>query len=127
MRLVTWNARKGQFSQKVPLLDPLCVDVAVVQEIASPSKESPQTLWFGDNPNLGIAVVAKEPYKLRSLPQLPDVPKYFIPVSVEGPRSFILFAVWTLGGQPKPYVQAASAAIDMYASMFASSPVVLLG
>lgn len=89
--------------------------------------ESRQTLWFGDNPNLGIAVVAKEPYKLRRLPQLPDVPKYFIPVSVEGPKSFILFAVWTLGGQPRPYVQAASMAIDMYASMFASSPVVLLG
>ena len=35
--------------------------------------------------------------------------------------------VWTLGGQPTPYVQAASTAIDMYAGMFAAKPVVLLG
>lgn len=70
---------------------------------------------------------AKEPYKLRRLPELPNVPKYVIPISVEGPRSFVLFAVWTLGEQPMRYVRAASTAIDMYSSVFAASPVVLLG
>ena len=62
MRLVTWNARKGQFARKVPLLDSFCADVAVVQEIARPPAESPQTLWIGDNPNQGVAVVARKPY-----------------------------------------------------------------
>ena len=114
MRLVTWNARKGKFAQKVPLLDSLRADVAVVQEIAAPSSESARTLWFGDNPNLGVAVVAKGDYRLRRMEQLPGVPKYVIPVSVEGPRSFTLFAVWTLGEQPTPYARAASTAIDVY-------------
>ena len=127
MRLVTWNARRGQFAQKVSLLAPLGADVAVLQEVAKPSKETSQILWFGDNPNQGIAVVAKGPYCLRRLPQVPEVPKYFIPVSVEGPRSFVLFAVWTLGRQLMPYVQAASTAIDTYAGMFDATPVVLLG
>ena len=127
MRLVTWNARKGQFARKSQLLESLCADVAVIQEIAAPVAESAQTLWFGDNVNQGVAVLARMPYKLQRLPELPNVPKYVVPISVEGPRSFILFAVWTLGGQPMRYVRAVSTAIDMYASMFATSPVVLLG
>lgn len=55
------------------------------------------------------------------------MPKYFIPIEVKGARPFTLLAVWTLGGQPMPYVQAASTAIDMYAEIFAGFPVVLLG
>jgi len=127
MRLVTWNARKGSFARKSPLLDALCADIAVVQEIAAPASESEQTLWFGDNIKLGVAVLAKAPYTLRRLPELPNVPKYVIPISVDGPRSFVLFAVWTLGDQPMRYVRAVSTAIDMYASVFANSPVVMMG
>jgi hypothetical protein len=102
MRLVTWNARRGTFDRKVSLLDHLHADIAVVPEIAAPANESPQRLWFGDNPKQGLAVLAREPYRLRRLPELPDVPKYVVPIAVEGPRTFTLFAVWTLGGQPKP-------------------------
>lgn len=61
MRLVTWNARRGSFSRKVPLIDHLQADVAVVPEIAAPACKSPQTLWFGENPNQGMAVIAKAP------------------------------------------------------------------
>jgi endonuclease/exonuclease/phosphatase family metal-dependent hydrolase len=128
MRLVTWNARRGTFSRKAPLLDSLCADIAVIQEIATPAAESDQTLWFGDKKNSGLAVLARRPYTLRRLPELPNVPKHFIPVAVEGPRTFTLFAVWTLGRtQPMRYVEAASTAIDMYTYMFATGPVVLLG
>lgn len=127
MRLVTWNARRGSFSRKAPLIDHLQADVAVVPEIAAPACESPQTLWFGENPNQGMAVIAKAPYTLRRLPELPNTPKYVVPIAVDGPRSFLLFAVWTLGEKPLPYVQAASTAIDMYASAFSSSQVVMMG
>jgi len=50
-----------------------------------------------------------------------------IPVSVEGPFSFVLFAVWTLGLKPFPYVCAASTAIDLYDDLFQQRVVVMLG
>jgi endonuclease/exonuclease/phosphatase family metal-dependent hydrolase len=127
MRLVTWNARRGAFDRKASLLDHLRADIAVVPEIAAPANESPQRLWFGDNRKQGLAVLAREPYCLRRLPELPDAPKYVVPIAVEGPRAFTLFAVWTLGKQAKPYVEAAALAIDMYEPAFASSPVVMMG
>lgn len=127
MRLVTWNARRGSFSRKAPLIDYFQADIAVVPEIAAPACESPQTLWFGENPNQGMAVIAKAPYTLRRLPELPNTPKYVVPIAVDGPRSFVLFAVWTLGKKPFPYVQAASTAIDMYANTFSNSQVVMMG
>ena len=127
MRLLTWNACKGQFDRKVPLLDHLGADVAIIQEIASPNVDSKQCVWFGDNPNQGLAVMAKEPFTLRAIEPLCDVPKYIIPVAIEGPISFVLFAVWTLGEQPMRYVRAVATAIDIYASTFAQHQVVMLG
>ena len=128
MRLVTWNACKGQFNRKAPLLDRLDADIAVVQEIASPGEDTAHTLWFGDNIRQGIAVVAREPFRLRHLPQQVGTPKYLIPVAVEGPISFVLFAVWTQSeNRSTRYVRAASTAIDMYAPTFRENRVVLLG
>jgi len=128
MHLVTWNACKGQFNRKVPLLDQLAADVAVVQEIASPGEDTEQTFWFGDNLRQGLAVIARDPYRLRHLPQQHGVPKFVIPVAVDGPQPFVLFAVWTQReSRSTRYVRAASTAIDMYASTFRENRVVLLG
>ena len=127
MRLVTWNARRGRFSRKSVLIDRLQADVAVIPEIAAPESESAQTLWFGNNPRQGLAVVTKGQYTLQRLTELPDVPNFVVPVAVQGPRSFVLFAVWTMGKQPLRYVEAAARAIDMYAESFTSSPVVMMG
>jgi hypothetical protein len=128
MRLVTWNACKGLFNRKVPLIDRLVADIAVVQEIARPGEDTEQTLWFGDNVRQGLAVVAREPFRLRRLPQQQGAPKYVIPVAVDGPVPFVLFAVWTQReSRSKRYVRAAMAAIEMYASTFQENRVVLLG
>lgn len=127
MRLVTWNARRGSFARKSVLIEHLEADVAVIQEVAAPETESAQTLWFGNNPRQGVAVVAKGRYTLQRLPELPGVPNFVVPVAVNGPRSFILFAVWTMGKQPMRYVEAAATAIDMYADSFTASPVVMMG
>lgn len=51
MRLVTWNCCRGPYARKMPLLDALAPDIAVVQECAKPEFQSPNCLWFGDNPN----------------------------------------------------------------------------
>src|SRR5689334_11117566 len=98
MRLATWNACRGPFERKVALLDSLSPDVAVIQEIAAPKKRTPGTIWFGDNRRQGIPVTARGPYSLRKLEELPGVPKYVIPIAVEGPRPFVLFAIWTTLG-----------------------------
>lgn len=127
MRLLTWNARRGAFTRKTPLLERFSADVVVIPEIAAPSVESDQVLWFGENRKQGLAVVARWPYKLTKLPEWPNSPKYVVPIRVEGPRSFTLFAVWTLGQKEMPYVEAACTAIDLYAGTFASSPVVMMG
>jgi exonuclease III len=128
MRLVTWNCCRGSYERKVPLLDSLAADIAVVQECARPESESPTRLWFGDNPRQGLAVQARPPYRLKALPPLNDVPKYVIPISVTGPKRFTLLAVWMLGKpQTYPYVEGTHRAVEMYRDLLARSPTVVLG
>lgn len=127
MRLVTWNAGRGQFSKKAPWIDHLQADIAVLQEIARPRTEQAGVCWFGANPNQGVAVIARAPYQVKALPEIPNAPSYFVPFQVTGPTSFTLFAVWTLGGQDLRYIRAAAAAIDLYDEHFKSGPVVVMG
>ena len=127
MRLVTWNCNKGAYSKKVPLLDPMAADIAVIQECAKPESESERCLWFGDNPNQGITVLASPPYRLSRLPMLEDVPKFVVPIEVIGPANFTLFAVWTKTGQRYRYVRGAVKAVEMYREAFSESPCVLAG
>ena len=68
-----------------PLLDQFNTDVAVLQEVARPERESEYCLWFGHNPRQGIGVVSREPYRLRALPRMIGVPRYTIPIEVTGP------------------------------------------
>ena len=127
MRLLTWNARRGEFARKAPLLERFEADIIVIPEIAAPIVESDQLLWFGDKRSQGLAVVARGKYKLTKLTELPDAPKYVIPIRVDGPLSFTLFAVWTVRRKDLRYVEAACAAIDLYASTFLSSAVAMMG
>jgi exonuclease III len=127
MRIVTWNACKGQFNRKVPLLDTFEADLAIVQEIASPSVTSSQVHWYGDNPKQGLAVIARGGYTLRPLPILEGTPKYVVPIAIEGATSFVLFAVWTKANQPMRYVRAAVRSIELYSSHFESNQVAMVG
>lgn len=127
MRIVTWNACKGKFASKAHYLDHLHADVAVIQEVARPPEQLPNVLWFGSNPNQGLAVITRPPFFLRQVLQVEGTPRYVVPVEIDGPRPFLLFAVWTLGETPQPYVCAASKAIDLHESWFAGRDVVMLG
>jgi endonuclease/exonuclease/phosphatase family metal-dependent hydrolase len=76
----------------------------------------------------GLAVLARDPFHLSLLAELPHVPKYIIPVAVDGPLSFVLFAVWTQRQERATRaVRAACMAIDLYASTFREKRVVMLG
>jgi len=127
MRLVTWNAGRGKFAKKVPLLAAMGADIAVIPEIAKPELINEHCLWFGTNPNQGIAITSSPGYTLTPLPEKAGAPKYVIPIRVKGPISFTLFAVWTIHGQEMPYIRAVATTIDMCPEIFEQGPVVMLG
>jgi hypothetical protein len=127
MRLATWNCCRGPYEKKAGLLDALGADIAVIQECARPQAESDSLLWFGDNPRQGLAVAASGDYRLRRVRRARSVPKYVLPVEVSGPRSFLLFAVWTKTSQEHRYVEAAVRAVFLYRKLFASGPTVFMG
>lgn len=127
MILATWNCCRGAYASKIPLLAPLAPDIAVVPECAVPTAQSETCLWFGDNPRQGIAIAASNGYQLRALPVKARIPKFVIPIQVVGPESFILFAIWTKANQRYRYVTAAIKGLEKNRSLFADSPVVVMG
>ena len=126
MRLVTWNCSRGAFARKVPLLDSLEADIAVVQECARPTHESDQCIWFGENPRQGIAVKARPPYRLIRVEPLKDVPKFMFPVQVEGPVSFTMLVVWSKRDK-YAYVEAVVRGVQMYRDLILTGPTVVVG
>ena len=127
MKLITWNCCRGPYAIKVPLLDKLGADVAVVQECAKPKDESETCVWFGNNLRQGIAVQTSNGYQVRALPRLADVPEFVFPVEIRGPQNFTLLAVWSKGGQKYRYVMGVVKAVQTYRTLFESSPTVLIG
>jgi hypothetical protein len=127
MRLVTWNCSRGTYASKVPLLDSLDADIAVIQECAMPPTQSDRCLWFGDNPHRGIAVRSSDAYTLRALPEAPNTPRYAFPVEAVGPEPCKLLVVWSKGGQEYDYVRGVVKAVQAYRALFESSPTVLIG
>ena len=91
MRLVTWNAGRGKFAKKAQLLAAMGADITVIPEIAKPELIDEHCLWFGTNPNQGIAITSSPSYTLNPLPEKTGALKYVIPIRVEGSICFTLF------------------------------------
>jgi len=70
-------------------------DIAVIPEIAKPELIDDYCLWFGTNPNQGIAITSSPSYTLTPLQEKPGTPKYVIPIRVEGPTISISFCLST--------------------------------
>lgn len=128
MRLLTWNCCKGTIDAKAPRLDSLAADITVLQECAQPTSTSDRCLWFGDNPRQGLAVLAREGFRLSALPTRADVPRYSIPVRVRGPYgTFLILAVWSKKAPTHPYVEGVVEAIDRYRDLIEATPTVVMG
>src|SRR5258708_7885459 len=112
MNIVTWNCNRGKFVNNAPLLDSLAPDIAVIQECARPPEESESCLWFGDNPNQGIAIQSANGFTIARILEIEDVPKFFIPIAVSGPIEFILFAVWSKNDQTHMYIRGIVKAVE---------------
>jgi exodeoxyribonuclease III len=127
MRLVTWNAGRGRFATKAPLLEAFDADISIIQEIAPPPEPAPGTLWFGAN-GQGVAIIARDPYRITAHPVKDQAPSYVVPISVEGPTGpFVLFAVWTLNSRPMQYIRSLATAVDLYADVFRSGHTIVVG
>lgn len=122
MRLLTWNAWRGQFAKKMPLLDSFQPDVAVVPDIGRPESANDLCLWFGTKENQGLAVMSSQAFQLEPLPEKPGAPKYVVPIKVSGPVNFTLFAIWTIQGQEMRYIRAVATCLDLYQELFAQEP-----
>jgi exodeoxyribonuclease III len=127
MILVTWNCCRGAYLRKTALLESLNADVAVLQECARPAQESDTCLWFGENPNQGIAVIARPPFALARLPTRRAVPRFIVPVAVSGPMPFTMLAVWSKSGQKHNYVEAVVRAVRLYRELLSAGPSVVIG
>jgi len=127
VRIVTWNCCRGAYRRKADLLAAFAPHLSVLQECAKPETETKRRLWFGDNPRQGVLVQAAPPYQLAALPCLADVPKFVVPVSVTGPVSFNLLAVWAKGKQDHCYVEGVIQAVAMYRSLLTGAPAILIG
>ena len=76
-------------------------DIVIIPECEHPAKlaKKPndllsECLWFGNNPNKGIAIFGLNGYKLSLREEYNEENKWIIPIRVEGKHTFTLFAVW---------------------------------
>ena len=102
MKLVTWNCAMA-FHKKSSLLFSLDANVMVIQECSQKSIEQIAsfdgftTVWFGNNPNKGMAVICRAPWRI-------DASKDFqltwaANVKISGPLDLDLYAVWACAGR----------------------------
>jgi hypothetical protein len=93
MRILTWNCNRGPATKKLPLIAPLKPTISILQECPRPKEDDRSTVWFGDNPRLGITVSATSGYCVSTVrpAKCRDIPSRY---KVTGPISFLLLAVW---------------------------------
>jgi exodeoxyribonuclease-3 len=126
IRLATWNCRRGTFEEKWNALGQLAPDLAVITECKRPMQDSPDCLWFGPDGKLGVAIVAGPKFGIRALPQVPDSPRFIIPVDVTGVLRLTLLAVWTVDEKPYPYIRGLAKALEHYEHVFGTGASVLV-
>ncbi len=136
MRLVTWNCR-GAFYRKHALAAALHPDILIVPEcerlsgIQQPidSRAVRSFEWFGTNPRKGMAVLSYGDYNLEIHPSYDPSHQWIVPLTVSGPTSFVLFAVWTLprGGYSGRYVRPLLEAFESYKELMTSSEAIWAG
>jgi endonuclease/exonuclease/phosphatase family metal-dependent hydrolase len=127
LRLLTWNANRGELAAKVEAIASLHADIAVIQEVARPPTETSGVHWFGQSRTQGVAVIVREPFKVAPLPRELAFPEFIVPFRIEGPIAFTLFAVWTRRVPLLRYVRGACVEIDRYAGLLRNGPAVLMG
>jgi hypothetical protein len=92
LRIVTWNCGMA-LARKASSLLALTPDIAVVQECSKKSVDvlhgcGLSGLWFGTNPNKGLAVFCSEEFKIQAVDKV--FGKWVVPVRICGAVSTCL-------------------------------------
>lgn len=134
MKIVTWNAGRGQASVKLPrVMEAFQPDILAVQEIGDLSSGEDH-LWTGaagGKANQGVLLWARPPYRLRKLAVTFRSELYqAAEVHCENRHLFNILNVWVKPLETKGlrgYVESFEAAKEDYAALSAQHPLVMLG
>lgn len=135
MRLVTWNCQ-GAFGRKQAAVLAFRPDVLIVPESErdfsqSNSVDTPafrSHAWAGENRRKGLGVFSYGDYSVKLHETYEPRHRWVVPLAVEGPYQFTLFAVWTLPhAQSKLYVHCLFEALESYAELLRSPRVIWAG
>jgi endonuclease/exonuclease/phosphatase family metal-dependent hydrolase len=96
----------------------------VLQECARPPAEDAAPAWFGENPRLGVAVLARPPFRVTAEPGRAGSRSMFA-ARVDGPISFTVLAVWARA-EPS-YSAALRQGLACYGDLLSAGPTVILG
>ena len=132
LRIVTWNCGMA-LARKAPSLLALNPDIAVVQECSKNSvddlyRHGLSGLWFGANPNKGLAVFCSKEFTLQAGDEL--FGKWVVPVRVQGSLDFNLLAIWACPVGTKRadnYIGQVHRCLMEQSGWFRNAPVVVAG
>lgn len=95
MRIVVWNVAKNSQAD-LPLLRALEPDVAVVPECSKhlQTEDDESMAWCGRSEWCGLAVIGFGAYDVKRYGRQEIVDEWVMPVTVKGPTTFRLLAVW---------------------------------
>jgi exodeoxyribonuclease-3 len=133
LRIVTWNCGMALVRKASNLLalDP---DIAVVQECSKKSLDvlnglGFSGLWFGANPNKGLAVFCITQFTVQAVGKL--FGKWVVPVRVLGAEvDFNLLAIWACSVGTKcadNYIGEVHRCLVKYRGWFSNAPTVVAG
>jgi exodeoxyribonuclease III len=118
---------------KAPSLLALRPDIAIVQECSRKSVEVIGTfglsgLWFGTNPNKGLAVFCNSHWKIDAVND--PFGKWVVPVRVRGESDFNLLAIWAClvgTNRKRSYIAEVHRCIVEQTGWFVTAPIVVAG
>ena len=127
LRIAAWNCCAGPLATKLAAARRLRADILVLPE-APRVPEDGQAAWIGENPRRGLAVLARAPWRVEriALPRV-ELPRYFLPVRIEGPETFTLWGVWAHAFGADRYVRATHRALDACRAHLVREQPLLLG
>lgn len=138
MNIIHWNCQCA-FRKKNERILSHSPDIMVVAECEHPDKlkfgkltpKPSGYLWFGDNPNKGLAVFSYSDYSLKVMDLYDPQYRYVIPIEVtSGGVSYIMFAVWAMGNPKEPdksYIGQVWLAMNHYKDLLNEESVILIG